>query len=322
MTVRTSTNRRVVCLALVAIVAGVSLAARQEVTLRYSWPKGETLRYRVTQQTTTTLSGMPGAPGDVSLDQSTLQVIRNVAKDVAADGTTTLDQTLESVKMEINTPVGKMGYDSAKPAPPGNPGEEMLAKMFSAMVNASFTVTMAPTGVIQKVEGVSKLGEKILAGLPQNAQAEQMLGGLKATLSDDGMKATLTQGFPQMPEKPVKPGETWKGSFDMRNDGIGRIIFSNESTLKDVQGSIATIQSKMTIAQDPKVPASAPMGLKLTLGAASGQMEMAFDTAKGRIQKAVTQFVMPMTMSGAAPDGTTLNLQNNAKTTLTIELVQ
>ena len=49
-------------------------ALRQDVTLRYRWTKGETIRYRIVQQSTTTISGIPGM-GDMAIDQSTTQVI-------------------------------------------------------------------------------------------------------------------------------------------------------------------------------------------------------------------------------------------------------
>jgi hypothetical protein len=321
MTVRV--NRRVIGLAMLALVGGVSLAAQQEVTLRYVWPKGETLRYKATQQTTATISGAPGAPTDVTLDQLLVQMLRNVPKEVAADGTATVEQTIESVQMDMNTPMGNMGFNSAKPNPsPGNPVEEMMGKIFSGMVNEPFTITFSPAGVVQKVEGVTKIAEKMFAALPPNPQADQMLGGLRASLSDEGMVATLSQAMPQLPTKPVKVGETWKGTFSVPNPALGKMVFTFESTLQSLENQIAKIQTKLAIAQEGTGPAAGPMGLKLTLAPASGDVELLFDVAKGRTQKAVTRFAMPITMSGAAPDGTALNIKNNSKTTLTLELIQ
>ena len=51
-------------------------ALRQDVTLRYRWTKGETIRYRIVQQSTTTISGLPGGMGDMAIDQSTSQTLR------------------------------------------------------------------------------------------------------------------------------------------------------------------------------------------------------------------------------------------------------
>ena len=42
-----------------ALIAGLTgIASAQSVTLRYKWTKGEEVRYRVTQQTTATVSGL------------------------------------------------------------------------------------------------------------------------------------------------------------------------------------------------------------------------------------------------------------------------
>jgi hypothetical protein len=317
-----STNTRVVCLAVLAVVGSVSLAAQQAVTLRYVWPKGETLRYKSTQQTAATISGAPGGMGDVTLDQTMIQVMRNIAKDVAADGTATVEQTIESVQMDMNTPMGKMGFDSATPkTASGNPIEEMMAKMFSGMINVPYSITLSSAGTVQKVEGVTKIAEKMFAAIPPNPQTDQVLGGLKASMSDEGMVATLSQAMPQLPAKAVKPGETWKGTFTVPNPAMGKLVYTYESTLQSVENQIAKVQTKLTITQDGSGPAAGPMGLKLTLGTASGDVDLQFDTAKGRMQKAVTRLAMPIMMSGAAPDGTALNIKNDSKTTLTLELM-
>ena len=49
---------------------------------------------------------------------------------------------------------------------------------------------------------------------------------------------------------------------------------------------------------------------------------MLFDVAKGRLQRGTTRVTLPMTMSGTGPDGTPVSMQTNAKTTVTIELVE
>ena len=320
MTVRT--RRTLGCFIVAALAAGVSLAARQEVTLRYVWPKDEALRYRMTQQTTSTLSGMPGGMPDINLEQTTTQVIRTVAKDVAADGTATLEQVIESIQMTMNLPTGKVAYDSVKPVTATNPIEEMMGRVFGSMVNMPITLILSSSGVVQKVEGVTKLAEKVFANLPSNPQTDQLLGGMKATMSDEGMKATFSQAFTQLPQQALKPGDTWKGTYDMPNPALGKMSFGYASTLQAVENQVAKVQTKLTITQDASAPTAMPMGLTAKLGTASGEAEIAFDVAKGRTQKAVSRFVMPISMSGTAPDGTTMSMTNNAKTTVTIELVQ
>jgi hypothetical protein len=132
------------------LLSGSSVSAlRQDVTLRYRWTKGETMRYRIVQQNTTTISGLPGGMGDMAIDQSTTQTIRWVAEEVSTDGTTTLRQFFESVKMEMNSPMFAMSYDSAKPDAGDNPMNTMLKGVLTPLVGESFTIVMAPTGEVQ-----------------------------------------------------------------------------------------------------------------------------------------------------------------------------
>ena len=74
------------------LLAAPHISARlQEVTLQYKWTKGETVRYRIAQQNTTAISGVPGM-GEMTIDQSTTQVVRTTAEEIAADGAATLRQ--------------------------------------------------------------------------------------------------------------------------------------------------------------------------------------------------------------------------------------
>ncbi len=302
-------------------------ALRQDVALRYRWTKGETIRYRIVQQNTTTISGLPGGMGDMAIDQSTTQTIRWAAEDVSADGTTTLRQVFESVKMEMNSPMFAMSYDSAKPDAGDNPMTAMLKGVLTPMIGESFTIVMAATGEVQKVEGLSKLTEKMFQNIPQDPAAAGILDGLKANLSDESMRSTFAQTFAQFPNRPLKAGDTWNSQVSVGNPMFGGLITSTTSTLKSVEGEgsnrIATIVTTSAIKQDSSKPAQAnPMGLTMQMGNGVGDGEHIFDAGTGRFRRSTTHLTMPMTMSGTGPDGTALNMKTSLKTTTTVEIVQ
>ncbi len=309
------------------LICGASLAAfRQEVTLRYRWNKGETLRYRMTQQSTSAITGLPGGMGDITIEQSTAQVYRVAAKDVAPDGTATLDEVIESIKMEMDAPMGKMSFDSANPtAPSAGPMDDLLKKVLLPLAGAQFTMTLTPTGSVQRVEGISQAVEKMFANLPQDPQMQGILSGLKANLSDEGLKGMFSQGFAQLPQKALKQGDTWKASFTIPNPAVGAMTTAIDATLQSIEGSganqVAQIATKLTITQDEGVKGQLPMGMSAKLGTATGEGEVVFDVGKGQARKGVTRLTMPLTISGPAPDGTTMNMQSLVKTTLTIEIV-
>jgi len=302
-------------------------ALGQEVTLSYRWTKGETVRYRMIQQSTTTISGLPGGMGDMTIDQSNIQTIRTEAEDITPDGTTTLRQTHESVKVEMNGPMGMMSYDSANPETSDNPMNAMLKGIFTAMIGESFTLVIAPTGAVQKVEGVSKLAEKMFKAIPQDPASAGIINGLKSNISDDAMRNMFTQAFAQFPDRPLKPGDTWNSQFTTTNPMLGAMTTSTTSTLKAVEGDgsnrVARIATSVTMKQDATKPAQPnPMGFSMQMDDSVGEGEQLFDATTGRLRRSTTRATMPLTMSGAGPDGTPMTMKTNVKTTITVELVQ
>jgi hypothetical protein len=308
----------------VGVIVGLSASASvQDVTLRYRWAKGDTARYRLTMNSAVTMSGLPGGMGDVTLNTRIAQVLRNDVEDMSGDGAATIRQTFESVRVEIDTPMGKMQYDSAAPeSAAGDPGSALVKDMYAGLVGESIVIVMSQSGEVRKVDGMSRLAEKMFAKLPGQAMGP-MGDSLKAGLSDDAMKIILSQGFGQLPEKPVKPGDTWNTQMTVPNPMIGGMTTKMASTLKAVDASqMATIVTKVAIAQDTSKPAANPMGFTVQMSEGTGAGEILFDAARGQLQRGTTELTLPMTMSGAAPDGTAINAQTLTRTTVTIELVK
>ena len=80
---------------LLAVLLSAPVALAQDVKLTYKWTSGETIRYRMLQQTTSTISGLLGGSPDVTVEQLTDQVFRATVESVAADGSTALRETIE-----------------------------------------------------------------------------------------------------------------------------------------------------------------------------------------------------------------------------------
>lgn len=305
----------------------VSTAAfRQEVKLAYKWNPGETIRYRMLQQTSSTISGLPGGSPDVTVEQVIDQVFRSTVESVAPDGTTVLRQVIESMRMNVDSPMGKLAFDSAKPASSSNPAEAAMTNVFAALIGESFLVTLSPTGVVQKVDGVSRVMDNIFKKMPPEA-AGPLFEGMKAGLNDEAIKNMFAQSFAQFPERPIKPGETWENKLTIPNPVLGAITTTSNSTLTGLEETggtqIAKIALKLKIERDATAaPVAGPMGMKTDLQPSTGDADVLFDVTKGRLQRGTSRITMPMTMSGVAPDGTQLNMQTNAKTVLTMELIE
>ena len=310
-------------IAVTAIILSVASAAAQGVTLRYRWNKGETLTYRMTILTSSVITGLPSL-AEMKVDQTMTQVMTMAVEDVAADGTSTVRQTFTSVKMEMNGPMGHIEYDTAAPASGGNPMVQPLRQVLGQMVGESVTVVQAPDGTVRKVEGASRLVDKILKSLPDDSSAQAAAQSLKSVLSDEALKSTLEQSFSRLPAADVKAGDTWDGEISMGNAVAGRIGGTVKFTLKAVEGTpesgIARIGVALALQQTTAGPPG-PNGIVVKLGDARGAGEMLFDVAKGRIQKSTMKTDLPSTMTGKSPDGTAATMQNKTTTTMTMELV-
>ena len=312
-------------LVLLGLAATASLNAfRQEVTLAYRWTKGEPVLYRVTQDVVTTMSGVPGM-GELTVNQTMSQVLRTVPDTVAQDGTATLSQSVDSIRMAMSTPAGNMGYDSADPAALQDPSG-MMKNMFSAMLGVPFTVVLAPTGRVEKVDGMSRIMEKVFQTLPQNPGSAAALEAVKGSLSDEAMRGLLGQGFAQFPGKPVRVGDTWNGDLKTSNPMLGGLATSTVFTLNAIEGSgdaqLAKVGIKLSMKQEQPSSAQNPFGLTVQMTEALGQGELSFNVAKGRLVRSSVDIDMPFSMTGNGPDGAPLSMTSKAKSKTTVEAIE
>ena len=310
--------------ALLAFTAYAAPALAQDATLRYRWNKGESLTYRMTMQTSSVITGMPGI-NEMKVDQTMTQIMKNIVEDVAADGTTTLRQTFESVKLAMDGPMGHIEYDTAAPSTLANPMVQSMRQVLGAMVGESITVVQAPDGTVQKVEGGTRLVEKVTRSISEDPAAAAATQGLKAMMTDEALKAMMEQSFSKLPANPVKPADTWEGQLNLGNEIVGKIRGTVKFTLKAIEGAadarMARIAVSLAMMQETAPPAG-PNGIVMKLGPSSGQGEMLFDLAKGRIQKSTMKSEMPSTITMQGPDGSPATLQNKTTTTMTMELVE
>jgi hypothetical protein len=315
--------RRTLGLVLVLLAASTTLAAQQPTSLKFKWTKGEDVRYRSTVQSDVVMSGVPGM-GDMTVGTTMVQVTKLTVDDVAADGTTTLRNVYESIKISMVTPMGTMAYDSAAPGAAGDPVTDMLAKSLGQMVGESFTMVVAPTGKVIKIDGMAKILEKVKAASPDMG-ALGGGGGIDSLVGEGAQRSTFEQSFGSMPEQPVKPGETWKNQTELPNQ-FGKTTASFVFTMKDVAtvngAQVARIGTTGTIKAAAGGAPSAMGPMTVTLGDGTSQGETLFDIKLGRVRKSVSTTNLPMTMSMTGPDGNGITMQAATKTTTTMELIE
>jgi hypothetical protein len=294
------------------------------ITLRYGWTKGDVLKYRMSLQSDTKMTGMPGAE-PASVGQTMTQQISLTVADVDAFGKATLTETVTAIRTEINGPMGRMVFDSASPAPSStDPMSTAMAKSFSALIGAPVTIVIAADGAVQKVEGASRIVQKIVAGMGSDAAAgpvEQILGSM---FSDEALRSMTEQSFTHFAPQPVKVGGTWNGRIALGNQAVGKVAGALTFTLKSVEGTgnaaRAAIGVAMVLTQTTPPPPG-PMNMTLKLGDSRGDGEVLFDLGRGRIVKSTMVAGMTSTVNMTGRDGAPVTVNSNVKSTVTLELV-
>ena len=306
-------------LALVVLAPTVALA-QAPVTLQYHWKQGEAVTYKTSLKTDSTLSGMPGV-ADATLSQSMTQRIKLLPAGVAPDGTVTLQQTIEAVSVQMTTPTGTASFDSDDHGAGKDDASAALAKVFGGVVGATLSVTMAPDGAIQRIDGVPRLLEKITQDLPRERAAMQMAQALRSVLSENAIRASLEQSFPRLPPQPVKPGDTWTSQVSLGSDAVGKINGTQTFTLKRVESGVATIDIALALKQE-SAPPMGPSGMVVKLGDARGEGSLTFDIGAGRIRSSSMKTDMPSAMTATGPDGRPASMKNTTKTSMTMEEIR
>jgi hypothetical protein len=311
---------------LLALAGSAAPAYAQGVTLRYKWTKGEARTYRMTTQTDSVITGMPGGAGTMTMAQTMTQVLKLTAEEVAPDGTATLRQTFQSVRMESNGPMGKVVFDSASFENGDSPMVQSMRQVLGAMIGESVLIEMAADGTVRKVDGASRIADKITRVIAADPAAGAAGQGIKSMLSDDALKGTLEQSFPKLPPGPARTGDTWTSQLAIGNQVMGRILGESTFTLKAPEGTgdapLARIGVHLALKQEVVPPPSGPAGMVMTLGDARGEGEIVFDVARGHIQRSTMRSDLPSSVTMNTPEGTVTTMNNKTTTTVTMALVE
>lgn len=320
--------RTLVIPALALVVSGAATApvGAQGVTLRYNWAQGDVLTYRMVVRTTRSVPPPPqGGKEGGQVEQTMSQTLKVAVSAVTADGTAILRQTVEAVSMDIHGPMGDLRYDSAHP--PGedaDPRVQSMAKTFGGMVGEALSVTMAANGAIRRIDGSQRIIDKLMKDLPRDPMAGGLAQNIRQMFSEDALRSSLEQSFSRLPDTPVKPGDTWTSEQTIGADAVGKITGTSTFTLKAVEGAgdaaVARIAVALALKQQEVPPAGASVSMRL--GNAKGDGELLFQVGKGRVERNTMRTDMPSTVTVRAPDGGPMNIQNNTKTTMTMELVK
>lgn len=252
------------------VMTALLLSAQDgKVDLKWKFEKGRELTYQQTQKQSMEIFG-------TAMEQETRQTQVWKVKDVAADGTATIETKCVAVASKASGAM-EFEYDSEKDKEvPENPQVKMMAKM----VGKVFTLKMTPRGKIVEMKGFDALMEDMLKELGEDAGPMREM--LKQMLSDDTMKSAMQQLAPMLPEKAVGKGDTWKDEFTLKFPMIGGMKFGVGSTMTDLAGGEAKIAQDWTIElKGGEEDKDNPLAGLIKITDSKGKAQIAFSVEKG-----------------------------------------
>jgi hypothetical protein len=216
----------------------------EKVDLKPKFKAGQKAMYRF-EQTTNVVQNVPGMSEGMKQDMVQNFDAEMRVKEIAEDGTATLEIEYKTMKLGMTSPMGSMEYDSAKPGADdaGNP----IAGAIKPLIGMIVTAKVDKAGQVKETSAdTSKL-----VG-PAAQMAKQMLAP-EQIKSMFGRIIALKEGPTE-----VAVGDTWTTVDSMTQGGL-KMKISMDKKLEKVEGAAATISMKgtMTSEKDAKDPQSA-----------------------------------------------------------------
>ncbi len=264
-------------------------AAKKSAVLRLKFRKDAKLRFRTrTEQVTST-----------EVFRQTQTIVQEntwTVKEVAEDGTGTLEISFDHIKFESENPMaGKTTFDSKAEDAKEKRKDPRVAPL-AAMLGKSFTMQMTPRAKVVKVTGFEAMMKDALEGNP-------MWEMMKEIFSDESMAEKMQATACEFPEGAVKVGDTWKHSGKMNLGLMGSLTISGTYTLKEVKESeklrTARIGWEAALGSSSlKAPAGGGMGITFTLTSGKLSGEIVLDLGKGAIRKTSYTITMDLEAGG------------------------
>ncbi len=251
-----------------ALVASWS-TAQAETELRWKFKTGEKSNFEMKMEMTqeTKAGDMPFTVKISQLMDMTWEVA-----EVAADGSATMNQTIDRVRMEMTLPQGPaIKYDTE--SPDKAPGTEMLAKMFDAMVGKPFVLRVTPLGTVEDFKAPAGMLEAL-----KNSPMAQA-GGM---FSEDGLKQMISQSMLPLPEKAVSEGTTWEKKAEVQTPPFGKQMTTTEYKFVGPQDRDGKKLDRIDVALDMKIEPAEGAEAKLTLKDNEASGEVFWDNAGGK----------------------------------------
>jgi hypothetical protein len=167
----------------------------------------------------------------------------------------TITGTYKNFKMNMKMMGMEIDVDTDKPSPPMNEEElkanpmGMMNRIFSGIVDKSFTMKVDEEGKVLEVSGFNELLQSMADSMGVSDDMKQkMMASLKDQFNEQSVKDQFAQIFTIFPNKEIKVGDSWEKSFNM--GGKMPAKYTTTYTVKSMEGDHVTLDTKGRITSE------------------------------------------------------------------------
>lgn len=205
----------VLCAAVIASI-GLAVHADDGVTLKYKMAKGDKVIYRTKMEMkqTQTIAGMP-----FENEMTNEAVSSYIVDDVDEQGNYHL--TIKAERLKVKSKFGALGGDYSFDSQSSERDKSSqigaaVTPLYERLSGIVYQVKVAPDGDVLEVKGYA---EQLKDILDANPLARQFGGG---GASNETAKQSLRELFVKLPDKAIKPGDTWDVSSEIELPQLGK----------------------------------------------------------------------------------------------------
>lgn len=284
------------------VCAGLASAAAwgQAVTLKLKYPAGRTDFFEQTDEIERKMTG--GQFGNEGLTMKIRQLHGLMRKvESSSQEKAVVSYRFDHLEMGFDSPMmPPMVYDSDLPKQDADAA--MVEDIFAAMLGGNVRIEVDSSGAVKSVSGLKEVCERVEAQTAGNMFWMQM----KEQYSDDAFGQQMVKSRNSLlPDKEVKPGDTWTSKTSDKAPRIGTMTRDMKCTLKAVEKkdgkSIAMISFEGKISADIQAESQpAEFTIKSFDGTSMGTLQ--FDIDAGDFVRTESETIMNVaaTMPGAA----------------------
>ena len=305
---------------LIAVAVSPAFAADQ-VKLEWKWKEGETNRYRMKMDSDIRMempnmpggAAMPGMEGGMKIRQTQEFLMSEKVKEISPEGTATIEQTIESAKMEMDQgPMAKVSYDSTKPATAEGEAAKMMQPL-AWLVGKSFTFVRDKTGQIVEIRGMEDLLNSLMDEIRKETQGNPMsamiVSQVEKMFSEENFDSLNQCSFEALPTEAVGPGSKWQSSTSQTVPMMGQLTRDTTYTFEGFEAldahKCAKIAFTFKAASSQEGLANNPFAqfMEIKSMTMEGNGNLFFAPKEGCVLKQTTDTTLDMEMAMRLPAG-------------------